>query len=309
MRREESKDKGRRDRSGQGSEGAKPFAGRSAAPARTERDERSRRRVKPDGPKKEHMQELQGGGDEEREFIGGKHSVMEAFQAGRSIHKLWIADTAQPHWSQPIYNLAKEAGIIIQTVDKRKLDQLAPGLQHQGVVAQVASASYVELDELIERVRRSDRPALLVLLDELEDPHNLGSILRSAEGAGAHGVIIPKRRSVGLTMTVSKTSAGAIEYMPVARVTNLAQAMDALKEEGIWIVGAAGESEQTVYDIDFKGPMAIVIGNEHKGMGRLVREKCDFVAKLPMLGKIQSLNASVAAGLFLYEAVRQRQEG
>ena len=244
--------------------------------------------------------------EEEREYIGGKHSVLEAFQSKRAIHKIWISNTTQPHWSQPIYEAAKEAGIIVQSVDKRKLDQMAPGLQHQGVVAQVAAAEYMDLDEMLNQLEQSERTPILVILDELEDPHNLGSIIRTVECAGANGVIIPKRRSVGLTMTVSKTSAGAVEYVPVARVTNLAQAMETLKKRGIWIVGAAGEAKQSLYDLDLNMPLAIVIGNEHNGLGRLVREKCDFLAKLPMYGKIQSLTASVAASLFIYEAVRQR---
>lgn len=244
--------------------------------------------------------------EEEREYIGGKHSVLEAFQSERAIHKIWISNTSQSHWAQPIYDAAKARGVIVQTVDKRKLDQMAPGLQHQGVVAQVAAATYMELDEMLNLMEKSNRPPLLVILDELEDPHNLGSIIRTVECAGAHGVIIPKRRSVGLTMTVSKTSAGAVEYVPVARVTNLVQAIETLKKRGIWVVGAAGEAKQDLYQMDLNMPLAIVIGNEHKGLGRLVRESCDFLAKLPMFGQIQSLNASVAASLFIYEAVRQR---
>jgi 23S rRNA (guanosine2251-2'-O)-methyltransferase len=183
---------------------------------------------------------------------------------------------------------------------------MAPGIQHQGVVAQVAAATYVDLEAMIDRALASERQPLFVVLDELEDPHNLGSIIRTVECAGAHGVIIPKRRAVGLTMTVAKTSAGAVEYVPVARVTNLAQALETLKQRGIWVVGAAGEAKQELYQLDLDMPLAIVIGNEGKGISRLIREKCDFLAKLPMFGQISSLNASVAASLFIYEAVRQR---
>ena len=243
---------------------------------------------------------------EEREYMGGKHAVLEAFQSTRAIHKVWISNTSQPHWAQPIYDAAKQAGVIVQNVDKRKLDQMAPGLQHQGVVAQVAAATYADLDAMIDGALASGRQPLFVVLDELEDPHNLGSIIRTVECAGAHGVIIPKRRSVGLTMTVAKTSAGAVEYVPVARVTNLAQALETLKQRGIWVVGAAGEAKQELYQLDLDMPLAIVIGNEGKGISRLIREKCDFLAKLPMFGQISSLNASVAASLFIYEAVRQR---
>lgn len=240
-------------------------------------------------------------------FIGGKHSVIEALKSGRSINKIWIAEHSQRHWSAPIMEAAKEAGVIVQLTDKRKLDQLAEGLQHQGVLAQVAAYDYVEIDDLLQRAADRGEVPLLVLLDEIEDPHNLGSILRTANAAGVHGIVIPKRRSVGLTGTVSKTSAGALEYTPVARVTNMAQTVTKLQKQGIWTIAAAGEAEQTVHDVDLTVPVAIVIGNEHKGVGRLIREKCDFTAKLPMYGEIESLNASVAAGIIMYEAVRQRR--
>lgn len=240
------------------------------------------------------------------EYIGGKHAVLEAIRSGREIHKIWIASQSQPHYIQPIMQAAKEAGIVVQRVDRKKLDQLADHVQHQGVLAQVAAVKYTEVEEMLERAERSGNPPFLLLLNELEDPHNLGSILRTAECAGVHGIIIPKRRSVGLTATVSKTSVGAIEYVPVARVSNLSRTIEQLKAAGIWIVGADGSADQEIYDIDLRIPLAIVIGNEHKGMSRLIREKCDFIAKLPMFGHINSLNASVAAGLFMYEAVRQR---
>jgi 23S rRNA (guanosine2251-2'-O)-methyltransferase len=241
------------------------------------------------------------------EYIGGKHSVMEALRSGRTINKIWMAETSQRHWSAPILEAAKEAGVIVQQTDKRKLDQMAEGVQHQGVIAQVAAYDYVEVDDLLARARDKDEAPFLILLDEIEDPHNLGSILRTANCTGAHGVIIPKRRSVGLTATVSKTSAGAVEYTPVARVTNMAQTIVSLQEQGVWTVAAAGGAKQYVHEIDYKIPIAIVIGNEHKGIGRLIQEKCDFTAKLPMFGEIESLNASVAAGVFMYEVVRQRR--
>jgi 23S rRNA (guanosine2251-2'-O)-methyltransferase len=241
------------------------------------------------------------------EYIAGKHPVLEALRSGRAIHKIWIAEGAQKHLTQPILAEAKTLGIVVQSADKRKLDQLAGSVQHQGIVAQAAAYEYAELETILQAAEASGEPPFLLLLDEIEDPHNLGSILRTAECTGVHGVIIPKRRSVGLTATVSKTSAGAIEYVPVAKVTNLAQTIDDLKKRGIWVAGAAGEAKQDVYQSDFRLPLALVIGNENKGIGRLIREKCDFLVKLPMFGSINSLNASVAASVFMYEVVRQRR--
>lgn len=241
------------------------------------------------------------------EYIGGKHSVLEALRSGRTINKIWLAETSQRHWSAPILEAAKEAGIIVQQADKRKLDQMAGDIQHQGVIAQVAAYGYVELEDLLAIAKERGEAPFLLLLDEIEDPHNLGSILRTANATGAHGVVIPKRRSVGLTATVSKTSAGAVEYTPVARVTNMAQTITALQEQGVWTVAAAGGAKQYAHEIDMTVPVALIIGNEHKGIGRLIQEKSDFVAKLPMFGEIESLNASVAAGVLMYEVVRQRR--
>ncbi|WP_128896453.1 23S rRNA (guanosine(2251)-2'-O)-methyltransferase RlmB [Longirhabdus pacifica] len=243
------------------------------------------------------------------EYIGGKHAVTEALRANRTLHKLWISKQAQPSVVENIVDLAKQNGVVYQTADRRKLDQMLPDVAHQGVVAQVAAVDYVTVEDIVARAQRKNESPFLLILEEIEDAHNLGSILRTADAAGVHGVIIPKRRAVGLTSTVAKTSAGALEYVPVARVSNLGQQVKQLKEQGIWIVGTAGEAEQTLYDIDMTLPIAIVIGNEHKGLSRLMRERCDFLAKLPMFGQIQSLNASVAAALFTYEAVRQRGNG
>jgi 23S rRNA (guanosine2251-2'-O)-methyltransferase len=240
------------------------------------------------------------------EYIGGKHPILEAMRAGRSINKIWIADNAQKHYSGPIIAEAKELGILVQTADRRKIDQMLEGVQTQGVVAQVAAYDYVEVDDILRIAKEKGQEPLILILDEIEDPHNLGSILRTADCTGVHGVIIPKRRSVGLTATVAKTSAGAIEYVPVAKVTNIAQTIDSLKKKGIWIAGADGDAKITVYQNDLTIPLAIVIGNEGSGIGRLIKEKCDFLFKLPMFGKINSLNASVAASVLLYEVVRQR---
>lgn len=246
---------------------------------------------------------------EDQEWIAGKHSLLEALRAGRTINKIWVAEGAQKHLTQPILAEAKNRGIVVQFVDKRKLDQMAQGMQHQGVVAQAAPYAYVEVEELLARAAEREEPPFLLILDEIEDPHNLGSILRTAECTGVHGVIIPKRRSAAVTATVSKTSAGAVEYVPVARVTNLVQTMEQLKEAGVWIVGTDVAAKEEIYgggDI-LSGSVAVVIGNENQGMGRLVRENCDVLLKLPMNGKLNSLNASVAAGVVMYEVLRRRR--
>jgi len=243
------------------------------------------------------------------EFIAGKHSVMEALRSGRTINKIWIADNAQKHLTLPILAEAKNAKIVVQNADKRKLDQMVPDVQHQGVVAQVAAYEYVEVEDILAAAQERGEMPFILILDEIEDPHNLGSILRTADCTGVHGVIIPKRRSVGLTATVSKTSAGAVEYVPVARVTNLAQTIDQLKKDGVWVIGTDVEAQQELFDANhFNMPIAVIIGNESKGMGRLLKDKCDFLIKLPMAGQINSLNASVAAGVFMYEVVRQRKQ-
>ncbi|WP_274654079.1 23S rRNA (guanosine(2251)-2'-O)-methyltransferase RlmB [Paenibacillus humicola] len=241
------------------------------------------------------------------EWIAGKHPVMEALRSGREINKIWVAEQSQKNLPAQIIAEARRAGIVVQVADKRKLDQLAPDVPHQGIVAQAAAYRYYEIDELLERAAASGETPFFLLLDEIEDPHNLGSILRTAECTGVHGVIIPKRRSASLNATVSKTSAGAAEYVPVARVTNLAQTIDRLKEAGIWIAGADVGAERDVYETALDMPLAVVIGNESKGIGRLIREKCDFLLKLPMTGRLNSLNASVAAGVLMYEVIRQRR--
>lgn len=245
---------------------------------------------------------------QEEEVIAGKHSVTEALRSGRTINKIWIAENAQKHLIMPIIAEARKLGIVIQNVDKRKLDQMVPGVQHQGVVAQAAPHAYVEVDDIMKIAGDKGQAPFLLILDEIEDPHNLGSILRTADCTGAHGVILPKRRSAQITATVSKTSAGAVEYVPVARVTNLAQTIEQLKEMGVWVVGTVVDAPEEIYDTEvFNGPVAIVIGNESKGMGRLIREKCDVLVKLPMAGQINSLNASVAAGVVMYEVLRRRR--
>ena len=242
----------------------------------------------------------------EEEYVAGKHPVLEALRAGRSINKIFLSAQAQRSLVQPILEEAKTRGIVVQQVDKSKLDRLVPDMQHQGVVAQAAAVAYANVDELLARAAERGEAPLIVLLDEVEDPHNLGSILRTADCTGVHGVIVPKRRSAGLTAVVAKTSAGAVEYVPVARVANLVQTMEKLKEAGLWIAGADVGAKEGFYETNLTGPLAIVIGNEGQGLSRLVKERCDFILSLPMAGQINSLNASVATGVILYEVVRQR---
>ncbi|WP_458415216.1 23S rRNA (guanosine(2251)-2'-O)-methyltransferase RlmB [Schinkia sp. CFF1] len=241
----------------------------------------------------------------ESEWIIGKNPVLEALRAERDINKIWIAEGSNKGQMQQVIQLAKQAGVIVQYVPKQKLDQTVEG-NHQGVAASVAAYQYAELEDLFKKAAAKQEDPFFLILDEIEDPHNLGSILRTADAAGVHGVIIPKRRAVGLTAAVAKASTGAIEYVPVVRVTNLARTMDELKENGLWIVGTDAKGKQDFREMDCKMPLAVVIGNEGKGMGRLVREKCDFLVRLPMVGKVTSLNASVAASLLMYEVYRKR---
>jgi len=241
------------------------------------------------------------------DMIAGKHAVLEAMRSGLTVNKIWIAQGSNPHQVQSVIEEAKASGVMYQFVDRRKLDQMVEkDVRHQGVIAQVAPHAYADIEDLFTAADKKGEAPFFIILDEIEDPHNLGSVLRTVECVGAHGVIIPKRRSVGITQATAKTSAGAAFYVPVARVSNLAQTLEILKQRGVWIAGADASAEQSVYDTDLTGPLAIVIGNEGRGLSRLIRERCDYLIKLPMRGRIQSLNASVAAGVFLYEAVRQR---
>ncbi|WP_374723482.1 23S rRNA (guanosine(2251)-2'-O)-methyltransferase RlmB [Calidifontibacillus erzurumensis] len=239
------------------------------------------------------------------EWIIGKNPVLEALKAGRDINKIWIAEGSQKGQVQQILNLAKQRGVIVQYVPKQKIDQTVSG-NHQGVAASVAAYHYAEVDDLFKAAASKKEDPFFLILDEIEDPHNLGSILRTADAAGVHGVIIPKRRAVGLTAAVAKASTGAIEHVPVARVTNLARTIEELKENGVWIVGTDAKGTQDYRQLDGKMPLAIVIGSEGKGISRLIREKCDFLVRLPMVGKVTSLNASVAASLLMYEVYRKR---
>lgn len=310
-----SRNRGRNAKGAPAPQGGKPARPRAAEPSPAKRPAHAARPASsgragfgPEPPADTRAGANDGAGAlPPEELLAGKHPVLEALRSGRPVSKIWVSPQAQRHAVQPVLEEARARGVVVQTVDRRVLDRLAPGIPHQGVVAQAAAAPYTDLEELLDRAEAGDGPPLLVLLDEVEDPHNLGSVLRTAECAGANGVIIPKRRSAGLTAAVAKASAGAIAYVPVARVSNLAQTIDRLKARGYWVAGADASAPQNVFRADLTGPLAIVIGSEGKGLSRLVRDKCDFLVSLPMFGRIGSLNASVAAGVILYEAVRQRQ--
>lgn len=241
-----------------------------------------------------------------KEFIiEGRNAVLETFRAGKTIDKLFVLDGCQDGPVKSILREAKKTDTIINFVDKERLDRLANSGHHQGVVAQAAAYEYAEVEDILNAAREKGEAPFIFILDEIEDPHNLGAIIRTANLCGAHGVIIPKRRAVGLTATVAKTSAGAVNYTPVAKVTNIAKTIEELKKEGMWFV-CADMDGQTMYDLNLTGPIGLVIGNEGAGVSRLVKEKCDFTASIPMKGDIDSLNASVAAGVLAYEIVRQR---
>ena len=238
--------------------------------------------------------------------LEGRNALTEALKAGRAIDKVFIAEGDTDRGLQRLAAQAKEAGAVIVPVDRRKLDFMSFTHSHQGVIALAAAHEYFTIDDILQEAASRGEAPLIVICDELSDPHNLGAIMRSAECAGAHGVIIPKRRSVGLTATVAKASAGAMEYMKVARVTNINHAIAELKQKGVWVFGTAAEGSVPMYKVDLSGPAAIVIGNEGDGMSQLVRKNCDALVHIPMKGQISSLNASAAASILLYEAVRQR---
>ena len=237
--------------------------------------------------------------------IEGRNAVMEAFRSGKTIDKLFVLDGCQDGPVKSITREARKQDTIISYVSRERLDQMSGTGKHQGVIAFAAAYEYATVEDMLKLAREKGEPPFLFLLDNIEDPHNLGAIIRTANLAGAHGVIIPKSRAVGLTATVAKTSAGALNYTPVAKVTNLAATIEELKREGLWFVCADMDGE-LMYRCNLKGPIGLVIGNEVEGVGRLVKEKCDFTASIPMKGDIDSLNASVAAGVLAYDIVRQR---
>ena len=237
--------------------------------------------------------------------IEGRNAVIEAFRSGRTIDKVFVLDGCQDGPVRTIVREAKKHGAVLNFVEKERLNQLSETGRHQGVIAWAAAYSYAEVSDMLEAAAQKNEDPFLILLDGIEDPHNLGAIIRTANTAGAHGVIIPKRRASGLTATVAKASAGALNYTPVAKVTNLAKTIDELKEKGLWFVCADMNGEQ-MYDLNLTGPIGLVVGSEGQGVSRLVKEKCDYIASIPMKGEITSLNASVAGGVLAYEIVRQR---
>lgn len=252
--------------------------------------------------------------DKQREYreaeadgvIEGRNAVIEALRTGTPIDKIYLAKGDTDKTLGHIASRARSAGVVVVEADRHKLDNMSRTHAHQGVIALAAVREYVSVQSLLDAAAQKGEAPLLVVCDEISDPHNLGAILRTAECAGAHGVIIPKRRSAGLTAIVAKTSAGAVSYMPVARVANLASTLEELKKQGVWIFGTAADGTTTLYEADLKGPAVIVIGSEGSGMSRLVAQHCDFLVRIPLRGSISSLNASAAASVLLYEAVRQR---
>ena len=243
---------------------------------------------------------------ENENMLEGRNAVTEALKAGRTADKVFLASGDTDSTLRYIASLAKKAGAVVTYCDRRKLDTMSQTGAHQGVIAMFAAREYCTVQDILQAAKDRGEAPMIVICDEITDPHNLGAILRTAECVGAHGVIIPKRRSSGLTAVVAKASAGALEYMPVARVSNLTAAINTLKENGVWIYGTAADGAESLYQTDLTGPVAIVIGSEGAGMGRLVSQGCDFMVSIPMKGHINSLNASNAAAILLYEALRQR---
>lgn len=245
--------------------------------------------------------------EEGTDVVIGRNPVLEALRADRPVERLFVASDTS---SGPVAALLEEArrrGIVVQRTDRRQLDRMAAGKVHQGVVAVAAPVQYAELDEVFAAAESKGEDPFVLVLDEIQDPHNLGSLLRSADGAGVHGVLVPARRSAGLTMTVARTSAGAVHYVPVVQATNIARTLTQLKERGLWVVGADMSGPEDLWGADLQGPVALVVGGEGKGLGRLVRETCDFVVRIPTVGRVNSLNAGVAGALLMFEVARRRR--
>lgn len=240
------------------------------------------------------------------DLIIGRNAVIEALKSDRTIECVYVSKGDLEGSIKVALGLAKDRGVVIKEADRRKLDTMCDGLNHQGIVARVTPFKYCEVNDILEDAKRKEQQPFIVILDEIEDPHNLGSIIRTAELCGVHGIIIPKRRNVGVTSTVYKCSAGAIEHMKIAKVTNINATIDMLKEQGIWIYGADIDGKDYSYNTDFSGPCALIIGSEGKGISSLTLKKCDLLVKIPMIGKINSLNASVAGGIMMYEVLKVR---
>lgn len=256
--------------------------------------------------KEAYQPEVSQGGETREDLIIGRNAVIEVLKSDRTVECVYIANGNMEGSIKVIINIAKEKGLVLKEVDRKKLDGMSGGLNHQGVIAQVTPFVYSEVSDMIEKAKSKNEDPFIIILDEIEDPHNLGSIIRTAELCGAHGIIIPKRRNVGITSTVYKCSVGAIEHMKIAKVTNVNVAIDELKSKGLWIYGADIAGEEYSYEVDFNGPCAIVIGSEGRGISKLTLKKCDKLVKIPMIGKINSLNASVAGGIMMYEILKGR---
>lgn len=262
-----------------------------------------------DRRKEEKRKEIRREEDAEKRFddqIEGRNSVLELLESGKDVNKIFVTRGEKHGSINKILGIAKERKIIVVEKDKKQMDEMAQEENHQGVIAIVPPFEYVEISDILEVAKERNEDPFVIVLDGIEDPHNLGSIIRTAETAGVHGVIIPKRRAVSVNSTVNKASAGAVEHMKIARVTNISDAIEELKQAGLWVCGTAVDTNKYYYNQDLTGPLAIVIGNEGKGIGEKVKKNCDFLVKIPMKGKVQSLNASVSTGIVVYEAVKQR---
>ena len=272
-------------------------------------DRRNSKRETTDRRKEERRKEIRREEDVEKRFddqIEGRNSVLEFLESGKDINKIFVTRGEKHGSINKILGIAKERKIIVVEKDKKQMDEMAQEENYQGVIAIVPPFEYVEISDILEVAKERNEDPFVIVLDGIEDPHNLGSIIRTAETAGVHGVIIPKRRAVSVNSTVNKASAGAVEHMKIARVTNISDAIEELKQAGLWVCGTAVDTNKYYYNQDLTGPLAIVIGNEGKGIGEKVKKNCDFLVKIPMKGKIQSLNASVSTGIVVYEAVKQR---
>ena len=272
-------------------------------------DRRNFKRETPDRRKEERRKEIRREEDVEKRFddqIEGRNSVLELLESGKDVNKIFVTRGEKHGSINKILGIAKERKIIVVEKDKKQMDEMAQEENYQGVIAIVPPFEYVEISDILEVAKERNEDPFVIVLDGIEDPHNLGSIIRTAETAGVHGVIIPKRRAASVNSTVNKASAGAVEHMKIARVTNISDAIEELKQAGLWVCGTAVDTNKYYYNQDLTGPLAIVIGNEGKGIGEKVKKNCDFLVKIPMKGKVQSLNASVSTGIVVYEAVKQR---
>lgn len=255
---------------------------------------------------KREFKKIESNVEEREDLIIGRNAVMEVVKGDRTIEALYISKGPMEGSINTIIKIAKERKLVIKEVDRKKLDSMCNNAVHQGVIARVTPYKYFDVKDILDAAKEKDEDPFVVVLDELEDPHNLGSIIRTAELCGVHGIIIPKRRNVGITSTVYKSSVGAIEHVKVAKVTNINKVLDELKEEGLWVYGADIDGEEYSYEVDFSGPCALIIGSEGRGISKLTLKKCDKLVKIPMIGKINSLNASVAGGIMMYEVLKGR---